>query len=939
MMPVTQLSQVIESHERAVAAKLSLPHQGFVLRRSRLRGLVGRLRGGGVVSLVAGPGYGKTAFIVDLLSSADGRTVYYAVDEGDRDPLRFLGYLRAGLNSEMADRAEPRSANWSQPCSVTRAAVLDLTADLAQIMSSRAGTKTTLAIDGLHQIDASPEVVAALDLIVRALPPGWTLVLSSRRRLPLGLDEVSLGGRLVELQGRDLRLTPREVAIWAQTNWSVMLQPSEARALWRLTEGWPAALALLGQHLLTGNADVEREDVLRVIARGRGLRSYLEHRVLAGLDPLAAKIILAGSLLPRIVFPRDEGYLPGEPGQAESVLEEFVSRGFLVTRTGKRSYTLNPLLRGFAEREVWRVEGGSGLIERAASHLESMREDRQAAYLYLRAGRLDEAARILRSLAISSLNAAISFTHDQWLGLIPEQVLDGEPWLLAAKARIFQQQTDYAAAGALYDRAARLLSAEGDKEGLLPVLLGSAFCLFNQGLWDNALAVMKRCRSLVVSPEEKVEVLVAEGSILVSLCRWDEAAENWEKALALVPSTGRASLTPRIYLHRARLFYSLGQYRLGKQWAAKAAEACTESGTPARALVLNGAALLEGVTAEYELADRHATECLRLVRARGHRLVEISALLAQAIAASGVWNHRVALARIKQARELALKAGDAEELFWAEDMLGDLCRRNKNPRRAIEHHRKALQLVDDNRLAIFERVRASAAIGIDLVVLGEETEGRAALEDTVNTSRRWGLSSSLVTALFYLGWLNARSGREQEAARALTEAMRLAAEHGHVHFFAQEAQVALPILALCDRFDAGIFIREEVLPLLPRRLQTYFHELAEGSTYPTDVLLGPPRRVRLAPQSTEVMGREKLSTDTFAGMEALTDREREVLKMIALGMPNKVIAARLFITEKTVKTHANHVFRKLGVASRLQATLVFQSYQRARRTRPAGRPW
>ena len=77
---------------------------------------------------------------------------------------------------------------------------------------------------------------------------------------------------------------------------------------------------------------------------------------------------------------------------------------------------------------------------------------------------------------------------------------------------------------------------------------------------------------------------------------------------------------------------------------------------------------------------------------------------------------------------------------------------------------------------------------------------------------------------------------------------------------------------------------------------------------------------------------------TVEGIEALTDREREILKMIALGMSNKQIAAKLFISEKTVKTHANHVFRKLGVASRLQATLAFQSYQRARRAGGAGRP-
>jgi DNA-binding NarL/FixJ family response regulator len=83
---------------------------------------------------------------------------------------------------------------------------------------------------------------------------------------------------------------------------------------------------------------------------------------------------------------------------------------------------------------------------------------------------------------------------------------------------------------------------------------------------------------------------------------------------------------------------------------------------------------------------------------------------------------------------------------------------------------------------------------------------------------------------------------------------------------------------------------------------------------------------------------DQVDVATVEGIEALTDREREILKMIALGMSNKQIAARLFISEKTVKTHANHVFRKLGVASRLQATLAFQSYQRARRAGGAGRP-
>jgi NarL family two-component system response regulator LiaR len=55
--------------------------------------------------------------------------------------------------------------------------------------------------------------------------------------------------------------------------------------------------------------------------------------------------------------------------------------------------------------------------------------------------------------------------------------------------------------------------------------------------------------------------------------------------------------------------------------------------------------------------------------------------------------------------------------------------------------------------------------------------------------------------------------------------------------------------------------------------------------------------------------------------ERLTRREREVLALIARGMPNKRIARELEISEKTVKTHVGHVLAKLGVTDRTQAAL------------------
>ncbi len=55
--------------------------------------------------------------------------------------------------------------------------------------------------------------------------------------------------------------------------------------------------------------------------------------------------------------------------------------------------------------------------------------------------------------------------------------------------------------------------------------------------------------------------------------------------------------------------------------------------------------------------------------------------------------------------------------------------------------------------------------------------------------------------------------------------------------------------------------------------------------------------------------------------DGLTDREREVLALIARGLPNKLIARELSISEKTVKAHVSSILGKLGVSDRTQAAL------------------
>ena len=77
-------------------------------------------------------------------------------------------------------------------------------------------------------------------------------------------------------------------------------------------------------------------------------------------------------------------------------------------------------------------------------------------------------------------------------------------------------------------------------------------------------------------------------------------------------------------------------------------------------------------------------------------------------------------------------------------------------------------------------------------------------------------------------------------------------------------------------------------------------------------------RVQLAPEAAARLMREIRSPES---PEALTERETEVLRLLARGKANKEIASDLFIEEKTVKAHISSILRKLGVRSRTQAAL------------------
>jgi DNA-binding NarL/FixJ family response regulator len=86
-----------------------------------------------------------------------------------------------------------------------------------------------------------------------------------------------------------------------------------------------------------------------------------------------------------------------------------------------------------------------------------------------------------------------------------------------------------------------------------------------------------------------------------------------------------------------------------------------------------------------------------------------------------------------------------------------------------------------------------------------------------------------------------------------------------------------------------------------------------------DAVVAPSVTRRLLDRFASLPGDATPSPEVLAG---LTERELEVLKLMARGMSNSEIAAELFVSETTVKTHVGHVLMKLGLRDRVQAVVL-----------------
>jgi LuxR family transcriptional regulator, maltose regulon positive regulatory protein len=337
---------VDESRARVLRAKLLPPAlPGSVLVRRRLVDRLATLLdpcSDARLGLVTGPtGFGKTTLLSKFALRAKERGVRVAwcsLDHSDADTFRFWSCVLAAfsvsdpaLSADLAGLPAPR-----------RGGNEDFVTTLVEAVDGR---PTVLVLENVHEV-ADPVVLRDLDHLLSRATTGLRIVLTSRSDPPLGaLQAAKVSSQLSQLRVHDLAFTEDETMTWCRD-----LGVEQRRAVWARTEGWPAMVRLMEIAMRSGAVDVEAP-------WDTGLADYLFTETLRrqpekaqqGLMRLAVPDTIHFDLAAELSGLADAGQLLERVCQSSGLISRVSQPGSTAS-----SYRMHPMLRAHLHGELTR---------------------------------------------------------------------------------------------------------------------------------------------------------------------------------------------------------------------------------------------------------------------------------------------------------------------------------------------------------------------------------------------------------------------------------------------------------------------------------------------------------------------------------------------------------------------------------------------------------
>src|SRR5438874_1464422 len=387
------------------------------------------------LTLISAPaGFGKTTLVSEWAAFVQRPTAWLSLDEGDNDPIRFLTYLVAAVQT-IADGVLGTLSGGQvmlqspQP-PPTESILTTLLNDLTTIQDP-----FVLVLDDYHVIDAKA-VDQTLTYLVEHLPPQMHLVIATREDPQLPLARLRARSHLTELRAADLRFTASDAAEFLTQVMGLSLSASDIAALEDHTEGWIAGLQLAALSM-QGHQDVP--GFIRAFAGDhRYIVDYLVEEVLQRQPEPVRSFLLQTAILDRLNGPLCDAVTGQEEGTARL---EALERGnlFVVPLDDKRHwYRYHHLFADVLSAHLMAEQPDqvATLHRRASAWYEQHGSASDAIRHALAAADFARAADLVELGVLAMLRSRQEATLLGWLKVLPDEVLRCRPVLSVAYARV-----------------------------------------------------------------------------------------------------------------------------------------------------------------------------------------------------------------------------------------------------------------------------------------------------------------------------------------------------------------------------------------------------------------------------------------------------------------------------------------------------------------------
>ena len=910
-----------------VLTKLHIPVvRNHLVSRPRLLDLLQEQKKYRVVLVCAPAGYGKTTLLADWaqsLSKAETVVVWYTLDQGDDDPIPFRAYLVAGLLQALGPLPELVQLSQLQQSNPE----IDLKFILATAINvlQAKPLACVLVLDDYHVI-SSPVIHDALLYLIEHLPQNLHIVISSRADPPLTLARLRARCQLLEIRVKDLRFTEKESSDFLNGLMQLDLSANNLAILENRTEGWITGLQLAALSL-SGRAD--KEELINSFSGSHHyLAEFLMDEVVTRLPEEIQTFITSTSILERLCAPLCDHVIcdfhKGDgnesavssffslPGNSQATLELLEKSNLFLVRLDEVGewYRYHHLFRDFLLTRLKRthLEQVPALHKSACEWLEDQSLIQEASHHAFLAEDWEFAATFAEKHSFTLITQSDLSTIFEWCSRFPEEVMQRHPMLCLQQALSmafsFRNNNRHKIEARLH-QVDQMMDVISDKE------LASTL--------TDMISIVRTFKSFAPDPKaDPQELLVLSQSMIASnpevnagqfsgfllqgyaqlvLLDTTAAEQSLQKARQIAIQAKLFFGIVESTFHLARLTQSKGQLK-------KAADICLESKQDIVSLLPQAETALPAIGCLDVLLGCIQLEKNELESAE-HCLVRGLDLMGGGMNPYYLMTAYLALFHLYRIHSKPLEAKkylDKLDVIWPDvsfytSGLRAMQQLRDSPKsfdaiQSVRHWCESVSklLADDSAVPGLGPYGAAEVYYLTrllwmqaLIATGNGKTIQPYLQQQLDQAKTHGLSQRMIELFVISALLSDSQENHKKAQISMCRALELAQSEGYIRIY--------------DQFP---------------NLDNLLDKMASQSKFS-----GYIRRISTAISATtsRVLGQTNFA---FFG-QILSDREMEVLRMIAHGATNQEIAQQLVVTVGTVKSHINHILGKLDSHNRTEA--------------------